>query len=189
MPGGRFAGANSGFIGAGGEIWFDKARKTGTIPKFISEKYAGRAMSRAQKLAAQLLEDRERHAGRTRQRRDRPPGSDFDPFGIGCWQVIAGGDPGYLVATPMRKGPDGFYIACRACGVSFESKGIAYCATCAALPIEERLALKPAFQGRMCQAPGCENFIDREKRANIQFCSPACTQRARRALRRPERRA
>jgi hypothetical protein len=130
-------------------------------------------------LKAQLLADRARFqtAGPS-VRRERAPGSDFDPFDITRWVVIAGGDPGYLPKTPMRKGPVGFYVACRGCGSRFESKGMAYCARCLALPAEERHALRPG--GRLCLAPGCSNVIAPTARADARYCSTACRVRARR---------
>jgi hypothetical protein len=36
---------------------------------------------------------------------DVPGAFTFDPFKVTRWRVIAGGDPGYLVATPMRRVP------------------------------------------------------------------------------------
>ena len=92
-----------------------------------------------------------------------------------------GGDPGYLPRTPMRRGPVGFYVSCRACGDEFESKGIAYCAACMELPAEERRAVKADVHGRLCAAPGCENFIPRAAHARRRFCSKACAKRAERA--------
>jgi hypothetical protein len=52
--------------------------------------------------------------------------------------VVAGDNPGYLPSTRMRCGPVGRFIACRACTVEFESKGLAYCPDCMALPAEAR---------------------------------------------------
>lgn len=135
---------------------------------------------RLEPLAEAILRDREAHATRQREQRDRPQGLDFDPYLV-SWRMVAGGDPGFLPTIPMRKGPVGFFISCRGCGTKFESKGLAYCLVCMDLPAEERHAMTPAIQGRMCQAPGCENFIDRKKRANVRFCSEACSKRARRA--------
>lgn len=141
-------------------------------------------MSKIEKLAAQLLRDRERLASRERERRDRPQGLDFDPYSVRRWRVIAGGDPGFLPTTPMRKGSEGFYIACRGCGDKFESKGWAYCAVCMDLPAEERHALQPS--ARACAAPGCEKVIAPSARADARYCSGACRERARQALIRQE---
>jgi hypothetical protein len=96
--------------------------------------------SRTTKLAEQLLRDRERHrdSSRTVSTRPRAVGSDFDPFAVTRWHVIAGGNPGYLVKTPMRRGPVGWFIACGACAREFESKGLSYCPDCMNLPAEAR---------------------------------------------------
>jgi hypothetical protein len=107
------------------------------------------------------------------------PGSELYEFTAGL-VVVAGGDPGYLPTMRMRKGAVGFYIDCRACGAEFDSKGLAYCATCSALPAEERRAMRPA-KARRCEAPGCESFVTRTARAGAMYCSEACKQRAYRA--------
>ena len=104
-----------------------------------------------------------------------------DPYQVTKWKVIAEPNPGYLPKTPMREGANGS----KACGSEFESKGLAYCPTCLKLPAEERNAIKPAFIGRMCQGPGCENPIPRKARADRQFCSAACQLRAARSRRKP----
>jgi hypothetical protein len=98
-------------------------------------------MSRAQILTDALLRDRADRAVRTRKItsiRAKPEGADFDPFAHTRWRVVAGDNPGYLPSTRMRCGPVGWFIACRACAVEFESKGLAYCADCMALPAEAR---------------------------------------------------
>jgi hypothetical protein len=79
----------------------------------------------------------------------------------------------------MREGANGFYLACRACGQQFESKGTAYCASCLELRADERRAMKPITTGRLCQAPGCEKFLPRRARAGAKYCSKACGERAR----------
>lgn len=107
---------------------------------------------------------------------------------VTSWRVVAGGDPGYLPTTPMREGKEGFWIGCAACGAEFESKGGKYCPTCIELPADERRQLKPAFHGRLCQGPGCENFLPRATRADARFCSKACRKRARRASTAPQSR-
>ena len=63
---------------------------------------------------------------------DVPGAFRFDPFKISRWRVVAGGDPGYLVATPMTGvSGGGFRVECRGCGQPFESRGWAYCSrTC-----------------------------------------------------------
>jgi hypothetical protein len=68
---------------------------------------------------------------------DIPGAVSFDPFKHTKWNVVAGGDPGYLVATPMtrvssREREDGvirggWRINCPGCGKSFESFGLRYC--------------------------------------------------------------
>ena len=54
----------------------------------------------------------------------------FDPFKPTRWRVVAGGDPGYLVTTPMRRGAGGWFIACQGCRQEFESEGLRCCARC-----------------------------------------------------------
>ena len=87
---------------------------------------------RAGALAEQLLRDRAERAARkaAAPTRSKAPESDFDPFAITRWHVVAGGHPGWLVKTPMRRGPVGWFIACGHCGAEFESKGWKYCPTC-----------------------------------------------------------
>jgi hypothetical protein len=147
---------------------------------------AEKPQSRSERLARQILDDRARRAeqaSRPQERRERPLGSDFDPFAITKWRTIAASETGtgYLPKTPMRMGKVGFHVACRGCGMEFESKGLAYCPSCLELPAEERHAMKPAVIGRMCQAPGCENFIPRKTRADVVYCSKSCRERAYRA--------
>jgi hypothetical protein len=108
-------------------------------------------MSRAQILTDALLRDRADRAVRTRKItsiRAKPEGADFDPFANTRWRVVAGDNPGYLPSTRMRCGPVGWFIACRACAVEFESKGLAYCADCMALPAEARrreASVRPSY--------------------------------------------
>jgi hypothetical protein len=141
------------------------------------------------RLTQALLADRERAKARKSnimlnlKPERREDGIGFDPYGGGALVVVApvGGRPGYLPTTPMRKGAVGFYVGCSACGGEFESKGWAYCAACMALPADERRAVKTDVHGRLCAAPGCENFISRAEHARRRFCSEACRQRAHRA--------
>src|SRR5215472_182204 len=77
----------------------------------------------------------------------------------------------------------------RACGQEFESKGLAFCAQCLEIPAEERRLMKPVATGRLCQAPGCENFVPKAAKANTRYCSDACQQRAKRARRDRDNRA
>jgi len=139
-------------------------------------------LTRAQRLAESLLRDRAEHEAKPKPVRAKADieGSGFDPFAYTRWRVVAGGDPGYLVKTPMRRGPIGWHLFCKACGQEFESKGWAYCPTCMDIPAEERRAIKPIASGRLCQAPGCENFIPRMARADTVYCSKACREKAHR---------
>jgi hypothetical protein len=122
--------------------------------------------------------ERDKQRNRERQQRAAPV-DNFDPYEITKWHVVAGTEPGYLPHTSMRKGANGFYLPCRACGQQFESKGMAYCLSCLELPAEERRQMQPVTMGRLCQAPGCENFLPRRARADVRYCSKACGQRAR----------
>jgi hypothetical protein len=131
-------------------------------------------------LARRLLEDREQGKAREiRQRRERAPGIEFDPFQTVRWRRITGPDPGYLPKIPMRLGGRGGWINCRACGRKFESIGLAYCEACVELPADERRLMRPI--GRECQAPGCGNVIAPTARVDARYCSTACRVRASRA--------
>jgi hypothetical protein len=155
--------------------------------------------SRTERYAERIREDLERERDRDRGGRrsvarhpvgltpDLQPTDDpigFDPYMVTKWRVVAGEDPGYLPTTPMRLGAVGFYVSCWACGVEFESKGLAYCGACMELPAEERRAMKPTVTGRMCEGPGCENRIPRLARRGVRFCSEACRGRAARLRKR-----
>jgi hypothetical protein len=136
--------------------------------------------SRTQKLAEQLLRDRADRAARKTPRTGNATKAErieFDPFRITRWRVIAGGDPGYLVKTPMRRGPVGWFIACGHCGAEFESKGWKYCPSCMELPAEERRD-KPAPSERRCQAPGCNAAIPRRRRVGAKYCTDRCAKAA-----------
>src|SRR6476619_1056390 len=76
-------------------------------------------LSRVERLTQQILADRAKLAERAKNKPSRPAREDFDPYSIPYTRVIAGPDPGYLVRTPMRMGPVGFYISCQACGAEF----------------------------------------------------------------------
>jgi hypothetical protein len=104
---------------------------------------------KARALANAILEDRRNRKTSPRTRaRSRVANDDFDPFAITRWRVIAGGNPGYLVATPMvdvsgRECDDGkvrggFRVDCQHCGSEFESLGLAYCAACMEKPAQDR---------------------------------------------------
>ena len=97
------------------------------------------ARLRAKALADRLLRDRaDRAARKAAPVAAKVDKGEFDPFPVTRWRVVAGGNPGYLAKTPMRRGPVGWFILCRACAVEFESKGWAYCPTCMDLPAEAR---------------------------------------------------
>jgi hypothetical protein len=128
--------------------------------------------SRARALAEQLLRDRAERAARKAARIAAAPAKtervEFDPFAVTRWRVVAGGDPGYLVRTPMRRGPVGWFVACRACAREFESKGWAYCPDCMALPAEERRD-QPKKAGPQCQGPGCGKRLSIHARADARL--------------------
>jgi hypothetical protein len=109
-------------------------------------------MSARERLAAALLKDRGRRKDKPAASRSAPRVQQeaFHPFAITRWRIIAGGDPGYLVKTPMRQGPVGWFIACQCCAREFESKGWAYCPTCMELPAEERRANRKPQDCRDC---------------------------------------
>jgi hypothetical protein len=132
-------------------------------------------------LAEALRRDRER---RKRRKRHKPQtqqptvsraAPDFDPFSVRRWRVVAGGDPGYLVKTPMRSGPVDWFIACGHCGAEFESKGWKYCPTCMELSAEERRS-KPALSDRMCLR--CSRPIPVRRRADAKYCCARCAKTA-----------
>jgi hypothetical protein len=128
-------------------------------------------------LAEALLRDRAERTARPRAAsRPKVEGSDFDPFAVTRWRVIAGSNPGCLVKTPMRRGPVGWFVVCGHCGAESESKGWKCCPTCMEFPAEERRSA-PAVTGRRCQAPGCVRFLSRRRRADAKFCSPECKKR------------
>src|SRR5215813_10113356 len=133
---------------------------------------------RATTLAEALLRDRAERTARPRAAsRPKVEGSDFDPFAATRWRVIADGNPGCLVKTPMRRGPVGWFIACGHCGAEFESKGWKYCPTCMKFPAEERRSA-PAVTDRQCQAPGCVRLLSRRRRADAKYCDDKCAKAA-----------
>ena len=96
--------------------------------------------------------------------------------------------------TPMRRGSEGFYIACKHCNKEFESKGLRCCSTdCdkAYRESEERRAvLKEAgiepTSRRMCERVGCDRPIPKWKNgrqvsSKVRFCSDLCRKRAAKA--------
>jgi hypothetical protein len=85
---------------------------------------------------------------------DIPGAFSFDPFKVTCWRVVTGGDPGYLVATPMaRVSGGGFRVACRGCGKPFESLGWAYCSKTCKAKSAERQETKALLAGVGMDAP------------------------------------
>jgi hypothetical protein len=135
-----------------------------------------------------------------------PGAFGFDPFKVTRWRVIAGGDPGYLVATPMRRVSahkcedgeyrGGFRIDCRGCGKPFESLGWAYCSNDCKRASQDRRAnvadmaeagIEPPTK-RKCQE--CGGNIPRWRKGRqvskaTRFCSPKCQQRADKTHERP----
>jgi hypothetical protein len=109
-------------------------------------------ITRAQRLAGALLRDRAERAARKATRAGhvvKVERVEFDPFAIARWRVVAGGDPGYLVKTPMRRGPVGWFITCPACKREFESRGLRCCSTeCA------RAYATPSVVGPVCLGCG-----------------------------------
>ena len=103
-------------------------------------------MSRAQIIAEAIKADLLADKRKAKRQRTESPGSDFDPYSVTCWRVIAGGDPGYLPETTMSKSGDGWQVKCRCCFREFESTGLAYCPLCEELPAEERRANRKALK-------------------------------------------
>jgi hypothetical protein len=127
-------------------------------------------------VAAALLHDRKRRQdNKPKSTRQRIEGTDFDPFAITRWRVVAGGRPGYLVKTPMRRGPVGWFITCRYCAREFESRGWAYCPLCMDLPAEERRA-RPVVSDQHCQ--NCGSGIPKRRRTDAKYCSNRCAKAA-----------
>jgi hypothetical protein len=137
----------------------------------------------ARKLAASILADRERRKSQARSRwlaRARV-GSAEDPFAPTNWRIIAGDNPGHMPKKSMRKGADSFWLRCNCCAREFQSLGLRFCADCMALSAEERRRNREqATSDRRCQCPGCDVFIPKRSRADAQFCSKKCAQKARR---------
>jgi hypothetical protein len=120
--------------------------------------------------------------------------SDPAPHTVTRWRVVVGGDPGYLVNTPMAQSGDGYRVACRGCGKLFVSRGWAYCAqTCRRESAERHesaaLMAEVGMDGpakRLCSAPGCTNTIPKWRKGRAvskatRFCSAKCAARARKA--------
>src|SRR5262245_40497822 len=132
--------------------------------------------SRTQALTESLLRDRAERAARKAVRSiTKIERGDFDAFEATRWRVIAGRNPGYLVATPMRRRSVGWFVACDHCGAEFESKGWKYCSACMDLPAEERRS-KPAPSDRPCQR--CGRPIPLRRRADAKYNSEKCAKAA-----------
>jgi hypothetical protein len=136
--------------------------------------------SRSQRLADAILRDREERAARkpTSVNKSKPPGSDFDPFAVTCWRVIApkDGKRGYLPKTSMRVAPTAWFINCQYCRREFESKGWGYCCECMELPAEERRGGASVVSDRSCRH--CGNGIPKRRRADAKYCSNTCAKAA-----------
>jgi hypothetical protein len=137
--------------------------------------------TRASALAEQLLRDRAERAARKAVRTTAAAAKthrvEFDPSAVTRWRVMAGNNPAYLVQTPLRRGPVGWFISCQCCGGEFESKGWTCCPTCMGLPAEERRD-QPKKAGRQCQGPGCGQRLSIHARADARYCSVACRKAA-----------
>ena len=132
---------------------------------------------------------------RCRAEYDHPGSFSFDPFKVNRWRPAAGGDPRYLVATPMtRVSGGGWRSACRGCGKMFESMGWAYCKPGCRRASSERAEAVAVMAEigmdapvkRQCQSPGCTNTIPEWRNGRAvstvaRYCTPACGQRARKA--------
>jgi hypothetical protein len=112
-------------------------------------------------------------------------------------------DPTYHLKSNPRWyslpiGPKGFYINCANCGERFDSKGLRCCSTACerglgAKQETERLKVEAGIEftsklgaKRRCEAPGCPHDIPRWRNGRAvskatRFCSPKCSQRARKA--------
>jgi len=175
QPGGSINSEHTHNPGQDQELRFHGAYTAVRSSPLLSA-YEGK--TRATTLAEALLRDRAERTARPRAAsRPKVEGSDFDPFAVTRWRGIAGGNPGYLVKTPMRRGPVGWFIACGHCGAEFESKGWKYCPTCMVLPAEERRSA-PAVTDRQCQAPGCVRLLSRRRRADAKYCDDKCAKAA-----------
>jgi hypothetical protein len=121
-------------------------------------------------IAGAILRDRQRHKKIIQKPpRLRVPGHGFDPFSVTRWGVLVGGDPGYLPKAQMRMSSTGWSIACQCCTREFESRGLAYCPNCMALPTEERRQ-QPLSGWRPCQVAGCVAKISPRRRFDAKYC-------------------
>jgi hypothetical protein len=126
---------------------------------------------------------------------------------LGSFRIIAGppgievGSPYYKHPTvPMRRGSEGFYIACAHCRKEFESKGLRCCSKECESAYRERqdnlavmaeAGIEPSSDKRICAAPDCGARIPvwrngRKVSSATRFCSPKCKQKAHRAALSPK---
>jgi hypothetical protein len=95
----------------------------------------------------------------------------------------------------MRRGPLGWFIACKGCGCEFESKGWAYCSNTCKRESAERVASRAlvveagidAPSKRRCEC-GCGRDVPKWKNGKrvskaTRFFEPACKQKAWKARR------
>jgi hypothetical protein len=117
-----------------------------------------------------------------------PPGLE-----VGA-NYYAGVFPEGFKFTPMRRGSEGFYIACKHCNKEFESLGLRCCSTDCDKAYREsqerREVLKEAgiepTSRRMCERVGCDRPIPKWKNgrqvsAKVRFCSDLCRKRSAKA--------
>jgi hypothetical protein len=103
---------------------------------------------------------------------------------------------------PMRRGTNGFYIACKHCNREFESKGLRCCSRECENGYREaqerRAVMKEAgiepISRRMCKYLGCDRPIPkwrngRQVSAKVRFCSDLCRKRSAKAADDPLHRA
>jgi len=134
--------------------------------------------SRAKALAQRLLRDRAERAARKAARTGKSTKIErveFDPFKPARWRVIAGGDPGHLVKTRMRRGAVGWFITCSVCGSEFESVRLRCCSP----KCERKFASNPVL-GPPCLGCGQPMFLPRRgRRARLDrlFHSDKCRKR------------
>jgi hypothetical protein len=161
---------------------------------------------RARRLAEALLRDRAERNARKAERAGktvRAERAEFDPFQVVRRRVVAGRNPGYVVATPMKQVPThkcedheyrgGFRIDCHGCGKSFESLGWAHCSNACKRASRERRAnvadmaevgIEPQTRHK-CQE--CGGNIPRWRNGRqvskaTRFCSDRCARKAKRAI-------
>jgi hypothetical protein len=145
-------------------------------------------------------------SGACRIEYDCPGASSFDSFKITCWRKVAGGDPGYLVATPMQRVPGrkhkdrpaicgGWRAPCRGCCKPFESFGWAYCSQDCKHASRQREVNEVDMAAAGIERPTkrkcleCGDSIPRWRNGRavskaIKYCSDKCAARARRKVKR-----